>query len=82
MIDSHLVSGFLSYVEARGNKTKQFLSPPSLQLLSCVQTVGCLQYLDLDKLLWVLSTVESHKVGSKGAEVMLVVGMTFMVSPS
>ena len=80
--DLQLVCRFLSYVKSRGNITKQFLCPHSLQLLCSIQSVGCLEYLDIDKLLWVLSTVESHEVGSEGAEVMFVVSMTFVVSPS
>ena len=78
--DLQLVFRFLSYVKSRWNITKQFLCPHSLLLLCSIQSVGCLEYLDIDKLLWVLSTVESHEVGSEGAEVMFVVSMTFVVS--
>ena len=77
-----LVCRFLSNVKSRGNITKQFLCPHSLQLLGIIQSVGCLEYLDADKLLWVLSTVESHEVGGEGAKVMFIVSMTLVVCPS
>ena len=77
-----LICRFLSNVKSRGNITKQLLCPHSLQLLCINQSVGCLEYLDADKLLWVLSTMESHEVGSECAKVMFIVGMTFMVCPS